>query len=205
MPVTVTVTCPTDNKTASDTVRIQVIRPAPVVAADVRRRLLRLRPLDAAARGAAPARRRGDEAPGEPGPQHRSSKATPAASARPNTTSRSASAAPPACATTSIVARRAGGPAADAQLRRGASEVRQLARGDAPAEPPRRADRERSVASAQILASHQRPACARAQAGRLCFDRVACPSGSRPPPRLTRWPPISPRRARSPAKRQSPG
>ncbi len=31
MPVTVTVTCPTDNKTATDTVRIQVTRPAPVV------------------------------------------------------------------------------------------------------------------------------------------------------------------------------
>lgn len=30
IPVTVTVTCPTDNKTASDTVNIQVIRPAPV-------------------------------------------------------------------------------------------------------------------------------------------------------------------------------
>ncbi len=31
VPVTVTVTCPTDNKTATDTVRIQVVRPAPVV------------------------------------------------------------------------------------------------------------------------------------------------------------------------------
>ena len=31
VPVTVTVTCPTDNKTASDTVTIQVVRPAPVV------------------------------------------------------------------------------------------------------------------------------------------------------------------------------
>ena len=31
MPVTVTVTCPTDNKTATDTVSIQVNRPAPVV------------------------------------------------------------------------------------------------------------------------------------------------------------------------------
>ena len=31
VPVTVTVTCPTDNKTATDTVRIQVNRPAPVV------------------------------------------------------------------------------------------------------------------------------------------------------------------------------
>jgi len=31
VPVTVTVTCPTDNKTASDTVRIQVNRPAPIV------------------------------------------------------------------------------------------------------------------------------------------------------------------------------
>ena len=30
VPVTVTVTCPTDNKTASDTVNIQVTRPAPV-------------------------------------------------------------------------------------------------------------------------------------------------------------------------------
>ena len=30
VPVTVTVTCPTDNKTASDTVNIQVNRPAPV-------------------------------------------------------------------------------------------------------------------------------------------------------------------------------
>ncbi len=31
MPVTVTVTCPSDNKTASDTVNIQVLRPTPVV------------------------------------------------------------------------------------------------------------------------------------------------------------------------------
>jgi len=31
VPVTVTVTCPTDNKTASDTVNIQVTRPAPKV------------------------------------------------------------------------------------------------------------------------------------------------------------------------------
>ena len=31
MPVTVTVTCPTDNKTASDTVNIQVTRPPPKV------------------------------------------------------------------------------------------------------------------------------------------------------------------------------
>ena len=31
VPVTVTVTCPTDNKTASDTVTIQVTRPAPKV------------------------------------------------------------------------------------------------------------------------------------------------------------------------------
>jgi outer membrane protein OmpA-like peptidoglycan-associated protein len=31
VPVTVTVTCPSDNKTASDTVNIQVLRPKPVV------------------------------------------------------------------------------------------------------------------------------------------------------------------------------
>jgi outer membrane protein OmpA-like peptidoglycan-associated protein len=31
VPITVTVTCPTDNKTASDTVTVQVTRPAPVV------------------------------------------------------------------------------------------------------------------------------------------------------------------------------
>ena len=38
VPVTVTVTCPTDNKTASDTVNIQVVRPAvvaPIVFEDV--------------------------------------------------------------------------------------------------------------------------------------------------------------------------
>ncbi len=60
MPVTVTVTCPTDNKTASDTVTIQVTRRR--CGLHVRRRVLRLRPLLAAAGSDARARRsdRGD-------------------------------------------------------------------------------------------------------------------------------------------------
>ena len=44
VPVTVTVTCPQDGKTASDTVTIQVVRPA-VKRIRLRGRALRLRPL----------------------------------------------------------------------------------------------------------------------------------------------------------------
>ena len=104
VPVTVTVTCPTDGKTASDQVTIQVVAAAGRRADRLRGRALRLRPLQPAARSGAHARRGGRGA-AEAAPTSASrSKATPATSARPNTTWRSASAAPTRCATTSSAA-----------------------------------------------------------------------------------------------------
>ena len=99
VPVTVTVTCPTDNKTASDTVNIQVTRP-PVrtytfedVHFDFDRYSLRpeaTRVLDEAVDGAARRTRRCGWR----------SKGTPATSARRNTTWRSAIGARTRCRTT---------------------------------------------------------------------------------------------------------
>ena len=178
VPVTVTVN---DGKggTASDTVTIQVVRPAGE-GVHVRGRALRLRPLHAAARSDARARRGDQGAAGRTRSCASRSKATPATSARPNTTSRSASVAPTRCATTcSAAASAPTGCAPSATARSGRSTT--TPRRNAPAQPPRRAGRPRAVANAAELASG-----ARGRLRRFCpFAplRSSDPWSSRPRPR----------------------
>ena len=139
VPVTVTVTCPTDNKTASDTVNIQVTRP-PVRNYTFEDVLLRLRPLLAAAGSDARARRsgRGDarerdaaDRDRRPHLQHRHGRIQPGARRPPRERGAGLPRQP----------RRHRRPAADGQLRRRAAEVRQQPRRNAPPEPARGARR----------------------------------------------------------------
>ena len=102
MPVTVTVTCPQDGKTASDTVNIQVVRPAvkEIVFEDVHFDFDRYSLRPEATRALDEAVKALQENPS----CGSRSKATPATSARPSTTWRSANAARTRCATTSPAA-----------------------------------------------------------------------------------------------------
>ena len=136
VPVTVTVTCPTDNKTASDTVNIQVTRP-PVrtytfedVHFDFDRYSLRpeaTRVLDEAVTAL-----REDATLRVKIEGHTCNIGT--AEYNLALGDRRANAVRDYL----VEPRRHGRPAADGQLRRGAAEVRQRARRNAPAQPPRR-------------------------------------------------------------------
>ena len=151
VPVTVTVTCPQDGKTASDTVTIQVIRPAAKVYTfedvhfDFDRYTLRPEALRVLEQAVAAMKARRDAAPDRRRPhlQHRHGRIQPGARRAPRQRG----------ARLPDAERRRRDAPADRQLRRGKAEARQLARRDAPAQPPRGARRAaRLVAGTSMLA-----------------------------------------------------